>query len=257
MEQYWGGSIIASYATGAVNGGAGGDYVGGLIGWSSTGGGSIIASYATGVVNGGTGGDYVGGLVGSLGDSTGTNSITASYATGDANGGAGADIIGGLVGYMSTGTNTITASYATGDANGGVGVDNVGALVGTPSILGTQTITHSYGFSDVAKENNGNDGTAHPAGLTGSGAAKANTLTAPGGGANTNADAVWDQIASKTKDAWDFGSNSQAPALKYADYDGDMAGVDYCALFPDKIPGTDTDLVCGTANASLLPGQGR
>ena len=189
--------------------------------------------------------------------SNGTNTITASYATGDANGGAGADDVGGLVGFMSNGTNTITASYATGDANGDADSDDAGALVGEVATSGTQTITHSYGFSSVAEENNGNNGTAHPAGLTGSGAAKANTLTAPGGSENTDAAAEWDQIASNTKDAWDFGTTSQAPALKYADYDGDMAGVDYCALFPDKIPGTDTDLVCGTANASLLPGQGR
>ena len=66
--------------------------------------------------------------------------------------------------------------------------------------------------------------------------------------------AEWDQAASKTKDAWDFGDNMQAPALKYADYDGTSSSndVDYCALFPEKIPGTNTDLECGT---SLLPGQ--
>ena len=281
-------SILASYATGAVNGGVGSDSVGGLVGLISNGTNSILASYATGAVTGGVGSDSVGGLVGSM--NLGTNTITASYATGAVNGGDGADNVGGLVGYTSRGTNTVTASYATGVVNGGVGDDNVGglagsmilgtnsitasyatgdangdagsddagALVGEVATSGTQTITHSYGFSSVAEENNGNNGTAHPAGLSGSGAAKANTLTAPGGGANTNADAVWDQIASKTKDAWDFGTTSQAPALKYADYDGPGASsVDYCALFPDKIPGTDTDLVCGTANASLLPGQGR
>ena len=250
-----GSTITASYATGVVNGGDGADDVGGLVGDMNTGTNSITASYATGVVNGGAEIDFVGGLVGIM--FSGTNTITASYATGDANGGAGADDVGGLVGDMNTGTNSITASYATGDANGDAGSDDAGALVGEVATSGTQTITHSYGFSSVAEENNGNNGTAHPAGLTGSGAAKANTLTAPGGGANTNAAAEWDQIASNTKDAWDFGTTSQAPALKYADYDGDMAGVDYCALFPDKIPGTDTDLVCGTANASLLPGQGR
>ena len=235
------------------------DRVGGLVGFTGAGGtNSVLASYATGAVNGGAGADKVGGLVGSI-DTSGTHTITASYATGVANC-DGNDNVGGLVGLMGYGTSTITASYATGDANGDVGNDDAGALVGevTTGAGTTNTITHSYGFSNVAKENNGNDGTAHPAGLSGSGAAKANTLTAPGGGANTNADAVWDQIASKTKDAWDFGTTTQAPALKYADYDGPGASsVDYCALFPDKIPGTDTDLVCGTANASLLPGQGR
>ena len=252
--------ILASYVKGGtVNGGAGGNRVGGLVGIIRDGTNTIIASYATGAVNGGAGGDSVGGLIGDMGHlGSGTNSIIASYATGTANGGVGDDNVGGLVGLMASGTNSITASYATGAANGGNGNDDVGGLVGVASALGTNSITHSYGFSDVAKENDGNDGTAHPAGLTGSGAAKANTLTDPVGSENTDADIVWDQIASNTKDAWDFGTTSQAPALKYADYDGPGASsVDYCALFPPKIPGTDTDLVCGTANASLLPGQGR
>ena len=246
-------SIIASYATGAVNSGAGSDNVGGLVGYMLSGTNTITASYATGTVNGGVGVDRVGGLVGIM--FAGTNSITASYATGTVNGGVGVDNVGGLVGVMGAGTNSITASYATGAANGGSGADDVGALVGEVDAGGTNTITHSYGFGDGTMENDGNDGTAHPAGLSGSGAAKANTLTDPVGSENTDADVVWDQTASKTKGAWDFGTTSQAPALKYADYDGPGASsVDYCALFPPKIPGTDTNLVCDT---TPLPGQGR
>ena len=254
-------TIIASYATGATNGNAGGDTVGGLVSYMHIGTNSITASYATGAANGDAANDTVGGLVGLI--EFGTNSITASYATGAANGDAANDTVGGLVGYMHIGTNSITASYATGNPDGGdpAGTDIVGALVGSVTADGmgiTNAIVHSYAFGTPANDDTtGNAGTAHPAGLSGSGAAKANTLTKPPGGENTDADVVWDQTGSKTKDAWDFGSNTQAPALKYADYDGDMAGVDYCALFPDKIPGTDTDLVCGTANASLLPGQGR
>ena len=279
-------SITASHATGAVNGGAGADSVGGLVGdvEATT---TITVSHATGVVNGGAGVDHVGGLVGSIYDTSilasyaagdanggaendnvgglvgymfiGTNTITVCYARGAANGGAGDDRVGGLAGYVHESTNTITASYATGEPDGGdaAGTDTVGALAGevTADSAGTtNTITHSYAFGATADvDTAGNDGDAHPAGLTGSGAAKANTLTAPGGGANTDANSVWDQAASKTKDAWDFGTTSQAPALKYADYDGPGASsVDYCALFPDKIPGTDTTLVCGT---SLLPDQ--
>ena len=248
-------TITASYATGTVNGGAGANDVGGLVGDMNTGTNSIMASYATGAVNGDAGVDHVGGLVGSLGGSIGTNTIIAGYATGTVNGDAGDDHVGGLAGSMSLGTNSITASYATGAANGNVGSsDVVGALVGTVSTLGTNTITHSYAFGATADvDTAGNDGTAHPAGLTGSGAAKANTLTDPSGSDNTDAAAVWDQTGSKTKDAWDFGSNTQAPALKYADYDGD--GADFsCDMFPAKIPGTDTALVCGT---TLLPRQGR
>ena len=180
------GTITASYATGAIHGGAGSDDVGGLVGsmgvfGSSSGTNTITASYATGAVNGGAGSDQVGGLVGFM--TANTNSITASYATGATNGGVGRDGVGGLVGFMAGGTNTITASYATGDANGDVGNDDAGALVGevTTGAGTTNTITHSYGFSNVAKEYDGNDGTAHPAGLSGSGAAKANGLTAPVG----------------------------------------------------------------------------
>ena len=244
-------SITASYATGTVNGGAESDRVGGLVGIMFNDTNSITASYATGDINGGVGVDNVGGLVGYM--LSGTNTITASYATGTVNGGVGVDNVGGLVGNMGAGTNSITASYATGAANGGSGADDVGALVGEVDAGGTNTITHSYGFGDGTMENDGNDGTAHPAGLSGSGAAKANTLTDPVGSENTDADVVWDQTGSKTKGAWDFGTTSQAPALKYADYDG-SGGTDYCALFPPKIPGTDTNLVCDT---TPLPGQGR
>ena len=246
-------TITASYATGAVNGGAGIDNVGGLVGDMRVGTNTIIASYATGAANGNAGGDIAGGLVGFI---SGGSSITASYATGAANGGAGDnDDVGGLVGLMSGGINTITASYATGAANGNAGSGRVGALVGAALRGGgtLNTITHSYGFGSGMQEGIGDDGTPHPAGLSGSGAAKANGLSDPAGNETTDAAAEWDQIGSKTKDAWDFGTTSQAPALKYADYDGPGASsVNYCALFPDKIPGTDTDLVCGT---SLLPDQ--
>ena len=249
---YGQGSISAVSATGGtVNGGGGDDGVGGLVGIMPTGTNRIIASYATGAVNGGGGDDGVGGLVGFM--LNGTNSIIASYATGAVNGDAGNDSVGGLVGFMLRGTNTILASYATGAANGGAGSDHVNALVGFGA-AGINTITHSYGFGSGMREGARVESTIHPSGLSGMGAAKANTLTAPGGG-TTSAAAEWDQAVSKTKDAWDFGTNSQAPALKYADYDGAGASsVDYCALFPAKIPGTNTDLECGT---SLLPDQGR
>ena len=249
------GSIVASYATGDANGGVGSDSVGGLVGRNAD---SIGASYATGAANGDAGDDAVGGLVGKV-DAIGTTSVTASYATGAANGGAGDDAVGGLVGSVNTGTNTITASYATGAANGDVGSsDHVGALVGevTADSAGTttNTITHSYAFGATADvDTAGNDGDAHPAGLSGSGAAKANTLTDPSGSENTDAAAEWDDTGEKTKGAWDFGTNSQAPALRYADYDGPGASsVDYCAMFPAKIPETGIDLECGK---SLLPNQ--
>ena len=254
-------TIMASHATGAANGDDGDDKVGGLVGAILVGTNTITASYATGTANGGAGNDNVGGLVGLM--TNGTNTITACYATGAANGGVGNDAVGGLVGVTEAGSTprftfrtNITASYATGNPDGGddVGTDDVGALVGKASGA-NNTITHSYAFGTPANDDTtGNAGTTHPAGLMGSGAAKANGLTDPSGSENTDAAAEWDQTASDTKDAWDFGTTSQLPALRYADYDGDGSGTDYCALFPAKIPGTDTDLVCGT---SLLPGQGR
>ena len=84
VGQQEGGTITASYATGAAAGGAGnGDNVGGLVGWQRD-GSSITASYATGVVAGGDGDfDSVGGLVGFQFGS----SITASYGFGSETGG--------------------------------------------------------------------------------------------------------------------------------------------------------------------------
>ena len=232
-------SISASHATGDVNGSAGNDDVGALVGWNKK--GNIIASFATGAANGGAGLDNVGGLVG-----MNENSISASHATGDVNGDAGNDRVGGLVGYMDQGTNTITASYATGAANGGADSNHVGALVGEvrPDAMGTANIiTKSYGFGTTADVGTaGSEGDTPPVGVS-----NATDFTA------MNADSEWNDADENTKDAWDFGTTSQAPALKYADYDGD--GADFsCDMFPAKIPGTDTALVCGT---TLLPRQGR
>ena len=232
-------SITASYATGTVNGSGGVDNIGGLVGHMRGGTNSITASYATGAVSGGAGGDNVGGLVGSMGSTysssfgSGTNSIIASYATGAVNGGDESDNVGGLVGsnYISS----ITASYAIGNVNGGAGIDSVGGLVGQNS----GSIMHSYAFGSKSDgETDGEDGDAHPSGVT-----DATDLTS--GSSGTGAGSEWDDASGKTKGAWDFGTASQAPALRYADYDGDMAGVDYCALFPAGI-------TCGT---TLLPGQ--
>ena len=243
------GLILTSYATGGtVNGGSSGgvssqDILGGLVGQNN--GGTIIASYATGAVSGfAPSFDYVGGLVGINGNvGGGGGSIIACYAMGVANGGAGnGDEVGGLVGWN---TGSITASYATGAVNGGVGFDDVGSLVGNYVFGGRRsTITASYAFGSKSggARSDHHDGTAKPDGVT-----SANGLTA------TNVDAKWNDAAEKTLNAWDFGTASQAPALRYADYDGD-GGVDYCDMFPKAIPGTNIPLICGK---SLLPGQGR
>ena len=75
------------YATGMVDGG-GGDRVGGLVGEND--GGTITASYASGAVDGGDGdSDYVGGLVGRRVGGT----FTASYGFGTKTGG---EIVGSI-----------------------------------------------------------------------------------------------------------------------------------------------------------------
>ena len=235
------GTIIASSATNVnLNGGAGADHIGGLVGLNSS---SIIASYATGAVNGGATRDRVGGLVG-----LNSSSIIASYATGAVNGDADDDIVGGLVGdnYDPLAAGSITASYTTGAIHGGAGIDQVGALVGDDVYGGLRsTITASYGFGSKSggSGDSHHDGTDKPSGVT-----SANGLTA------TNVDAKWNDAAQKTLNAWDFGTASQPPALRYADYDG-AAGTDFsCDMFPKTIPGTRIPLICGK---SLLPGQGR
>ena len=220
------GSITASYATGAVAGGDGGnDRVGGLVGESQ---GSITASYATGDADGGDGdSDFVGGLVGWQDG----GSITASYAAGDADGEDGhEDIVGGLVGWQDNGSS-ITASYATGDADGGDGVsDRVGGLVGLQ--LGSSTITASYGFGrTIGGESVGSDGSTKTQGVS-----TAAQLTA------ANAGSAWNDADSNTLGAWNFGANTQVPVLNYADYDGPGTVFD-CRQFPAG--------VCGT----LLPSQ--
>ena len=234
-----GGNIIASYATGAANGGDGEDNVGGLVGWNNN-GGRIIASYATGDANGGDGNDdEVGGLVGYNDNGS---IIIASFAKGDADGGNGeGDDTGGLVGWGQSGSDII-ACYATGDANSGNETrDNAGSLIG----IGSTVVTASYGFGNATGTTIKTDGTGSDIPM---GVSSAADLTA------MNAGTEWDDDSEDTSDAWNFGTGSQSPALKYANYD-DAGGTDFsCNMFPAKIPGTNTALTCGT---TLLPGQGR
>ena len=84
------------------------------------------------------------------------------------------------------------------------------------------------------------------------GAPPAGGITAATALTAANAGAQWNVAASDTMDAWDFGSATQTPAVRFADYDG--AGTDYdCDMFPATLPGGAT-ITCGT---TLIPGQGR
>ena len=204
VGQQFRGFITASYATGDADGGDGEDLVGGLAGYSS---GTITASYATGDTDGGAGSnDDVGGLVGQQWT---TGFITASYASGDVDGGAGSDSVGGLVGVQ---WGSITASYASGDVDGGAGSDSVGGLVGHQQ-GSSNSITASWGFGSATGETAGIDGSTRPNGVT-----SATELTA------TNVPASWNEAASNTLGAWNFGTSSEPPALNRADYDGATMG---------------------------------
>ena len=170
------------------------------------------------------------------------------------------DIIGGLIG--TGGLVTTIASYATGTVDGGEGTDLVGALAAR-----SVTATASYGFGAIMNaENAGIDGTtvnnARPnnIAMVGSGIAGARMLTLDTAGPE------WNDAAHLTLNAWDFGNSTQAPALRYADYDGD--GDKYGCIDANSptstatvviplvvaAPGGPLTITCGV---TLLPGQGR
>ena len=197
------GTISACYATGNASGS--GNAIGGLVG-SST--GTISACYTTGNASGSS---SVGGLVGSNG-----GTISACYATGNATGTG--DGVGGLVGQ--NGAGAVSACYATGDA---IGSSDVGGLVGRNF---SGTITNCYFDSDVS-----NRSASDPYDKT---TAQLQTPTAY----DDNADATdgssiyeaWnidvddgqpigvdDGTAAgdaAADDPWDFGTDSEYPALK-------------------------------------------
>ena len=226
------GLITASYATGMADGGGGnGDAVGGLAGFNE---GQITACYATGMASSGSGTqDTVGGLVG-FNHTGGT--ITACYATGMASGGSGTqDAVGGLVGVLFGGT--ITACYATGNANGDDGRDFVGGLAG---VLQNGTITASYGFGTVTGEvlGVGRSGDASP------------TVT--------NASALIMTNSSMMREnqwparVWDFGTDSQAPALKWITGYNRRGDTDEA-----KYPCDEALLPAGGKCGDIIPGQSR
>ena len=173
-----GGSIIGSYATGAVSGqtdigglaGSSGvvsqsyatgsvtgqTYLGGLSGYSN---GTVTQSYATGAVTGtlttGSGG-YVGGLLG-----YNNSNISNDYATGAVIAVANNTDVGGLVGDEQGGT--IYQSYARGAVTAGANAVNVGGLVGVSAYSTTATTTQDYATGVVTV----GSGSANVGGLEG------------------------------------------------------------------------------------------
>ena len=263
------GTVVASYATGNVNGGNGDrEQVGGLIGYNSVIATVVIANYAAGTVDGGNGHDLVGGLVG---DNRST--ITASYATGMVSGADDPDVVGGLTGYNG---GAITASYAIGTTSGGNNSDAVGALVGHNangpltlpygSITGHGTVVSSYGFGTLQRnEIDGTDGSSDRptgAGDTGSGIAGARPMVPFGASSYRAVPDIWNRARDNTRHAWNMGSTSQAPILRYADYDG--AGTEYgcgnttgsIATIPSMVP-TPSGPIFIVCDTTPLPGQRR
>ena len=104
-------------------------WVGGLVGYNN---GTVVASYAAGAVTATTAGSGAGGLVGRMG--FGENRITASYATGAVSGAGGA--VGGLVGH-ATRNDRVAASYwdteTSGATRGGGGAGRTTAELQEPT----------------------------------------------------------------------------------------------------------------------------
>ena len=215
------GTISTSYATGNATGTF---TAGGLVGINFS--GTILACYSTGNV---IGTEVVGGLVGS---STNTSTARACYSTGNAilrnsvnipgHGSLmstiGQDAVGGLVGNLSS-TSSITACYVTGNSTAG-NASNVGGLVGKS---GGGPITASYYNSDAssATQGIGNDADITDLGKTTADLQSSTDYTDIYLNWNVNVDDV-----SGVDDPWDFGTDSQYPALK-ADWNEDNDATAY------------------------------
>ena len=194
------GTIIASYATGAVSGNSA---VGGLIGSND---GSIRSSYAAANVS----------AVGIVGGLAGSNSgdIIASYAAGSVSGGP---IVGGLIGLNS---GSLRIAYAIGKVEGD---ERLGGLVGwhssgaySDTYWDTQTSGQTNAFERGDAENVQGKTTAElqsPTGYTG--------IYQTWNADLDDADAD-DNAATGVDDPWHFGTSSQYPVLK-VDFDGDGA----------------------------------
>ena len=211
------GEVSNSYATGSVSGG---DNRGGLVGYNDR--GEVHHSYATGSVSGG---DSIGGLAG-----YNVGFITASYATGSV---SGESYAGGLAGSNKS---IIQATYATGSVTG---KNSPGGLVG----LNESGISHSYAIGGVVagdgapggfigENNHGNPGRYNywntDINATGIGKGIAATQWgSPVAEGKTTAElqsptgytGIYDGWENDD-DFWDFGADSQYPALK-ADLNGD------------------------------------
>ena len=232
------GAVTVSYATGTATA----DSRAGGLAAELTVGGTVIASYATGAASVTGDGGLAGGLVASM--SSASTAVRASYATGAVStSGAGTSMapnkLGGLAGQISGTAPVIVASYSIGTVTGGTGTNSRGGLVGAlVSSATVSQITNSYW--DVTTTSIADP----PAGqATSPGAGQATSaLIGPtdyGSTANDiymswNIDLDGD---SANDDPWDFGTSTDYPVLSYGgislraqgrtpvDYDADNDGL--------------------------------
>ena len=235
---YGEGSIRASYATGTVTGSESsgeytGEHAGGLVGANQ--GGTIDASLSTGTV---IGSDNIGGLVGAnINSPNSIGTISTSYSTGSV---TGTREVGGLVGVnyaaIRASYSTATVRAADGSAGGLVGANirdttlpddptgtirasySKGTVTGTTDVGGLVgqndggTIGDSYWDTDTS-------GVTTSAGGTGKTTEELQTPTD-----YTDSDPDTEDIYAdwnldldgdnSPDDPWDFGTDSQYPALK-------------------------------------------
>ena len=197
---------------------AGGGSIGGLVG---SGNGPITNSYATGAVRGnGVGFNQgVGGFAGVT-----NSSIADTYATGAVVGGDGADAIGGLTGRVIGAS--ASRSYATGTVDDGDDADNdpttpedddtadnIGGLVG----LVGGPINDSYYSGEVGTITDGDVSDTGDLESLALDAAVIPRRTPEILRATSTNDGIY---SAWSADNWDFGSNSQFPALK--DTEGEL-----------------------------------
>ena len=200
------GTVSGCHSSGDLRTIGGFSQFGGLLGGN---GGMVTDCHASVNIDATQGGANRGGLIG-LNESSG--SVTRCYATGNLDG-TGIDS-GGLIGNDRGGT--ITSCYATGSV-GGSGA-NRGGLVGTSS--GTISSSYSTGAVSGASDGGGLLGVSGTAVTLSYWDTQTSGKTTSGGGSGAVGKTT-DEMKALTTGAfgtndsdWDFGDNTQYPALK-------------------------------------------
>ena len=201
--------IINSYAIGTLRSSDDSAFAGALAGVYR---GEIINSYAYASV---FASHYAGGLVGKLSD----GAIRSSYAAGTVSGGTAA---GGLIAEMTV--STVANSYATGAISGLKGgnlialvsvVPGQSAAISNSYAIGVNNAGTAYGIAEYSANNNVNVTTSYwdseRSGISSDALGMGQTTEAlqmPT--SSTGIYSMWSDAA------WDFGTATQYPTLKYA-----------------------------------------